>query len=79
MARQGSEVPERAHEIACRHDGGVPGPVTVAIPTLNAGPAFAEILSAVRGQRLSRVLELVVCDSGSSDGTVALARATAPR
>ena len=58
-----------------RHDGGVPAPVTVAIPTLNAGPGFAEILSAVSAQRLSRSLELVVCDSGSADGTIALARA----
>ena len=49
--------------------------VTVAIPTLNAGPSFARTLAAVRSQRLSgRDLELLICDSGSSDGTVSLAR-----
>jgi rhamnosyltransferase len=75
MARQGSEVPARADETVCRHDGDVPGSVTVAIPTLDAGLAFAEVLSAIREQRVAQDLELIVCDSGSSDGTVALARA----
>ncbi len=49
-------------------------PVTVAIPTLNAGPEFAQTLAAVRTQRTDRELELLVCDSGSTDQTVALAR-----
>ena len=50
-------------------------PVTVAIPTLDAGPDFAETLAAVMAQATDRELEVVVCDSGSRDGTVALARA----
>jgi rhamnosyltransferase len=45
----------------------------VAIPTRNAGPGFADTLAAVRGQRLDRELEILVCDSGSSDATVSLA------
>ncbi|MFZ0040372.1 MAG: glycosyltransferase family 2 protein [Solirubrobacteraceae bacterium] len=49
-------------------------PVTVAIPTLNAGAAFAQTLAAVRDQQLKGEVQLLVCDSGSSDGTVALAR-----
>jgi rhamnosyltransferase len=52
------------------------GAVTVAIPTLNAGPDFARTLAAIRAQHLDdRELELLICDSGSSDETVALARA----
>ena len=48
--------------------------VTVAIPTLNAGADFAQTLRAVRAQRIDRDMELLVCDSGSSDETVSLAR-----
>jgi rhamnosyltransferase len=48
--------------------------VTVAIPTLNAGPDFAQTLSAVRAQRVDREVQVLICDSGSSDATVALAR-----
>jgi glycosyltransferase involved in cell wall biosynthesis len=55
--------------------GSVPNTVTVAIPTLNAGPEFARSLAAVRAQRVrDRDLELLICDSGSSDQTVGLAR-----
>ncbi len=48
--------------------------VTVAIPTLNAGESWRETLAAVRGQRVDRQLQLLICDSGSSDGTAAAAR-----
>jgi rhamnosyltransferase len=51
------------------------GVVTVAIPTLNAGPGFADTLAAIRTQVVDRELELLVCDSSSTDGTAALARA----
>jgi glycosyltransferase involved in cell wall biosynthesis len=57
----------------------VPSSVTVAIPTLDAGPAFARTLSAVRSQRPARDVELLVCDSGSADQTVPLARAHGAR
>jgi rhamnosyltransferase len=50
-------------------------PVTVAIPTLNAGPEFGRTLAAVRAQRLDRDIELLICDSGSTDETVAIATA----
>jgi GT2 family glycosyltransferase len=53
--------------------------VTVAIPTLNAGPDFARTLDAVSGQRLERDVELLVCDSASADDTVAIARAHGAR
>ena len=53
----------------------MPNTVTVAIPTLNAGPSFARTLAAVGSQRLEdQDLELLICDSGSSDETVSLAR-----
>ncbi|HLH65520.1 MAG TPA: glycosyltransferase family 2 protein [Solirubrobacteraceae bacterium] len=54
----------------------MPDTVTVAIPTLNAGPELARTLDAVRAQRLERrALQVLVCDSGSSDGTPVLAAA----
>ena len=49
-------------------------PVTVAIPTLDAGSRFERTLAAVRRQRLSGEIELLICDSGSSDQTLGLAR-----
>ena len=52
----------------------LPPPVTVAIPTLNAGDRFRQTLAGVRTQRLDREFELLICDSGSSDDTVAIAR-----
>jgi rhamnosyltransferase len=50
------------------------GSVTVAIPTLNAGPAFVETLTAVRAQQVDREVQLLICDSGSGDRTIAVAR-----
>ncbi|HEY1590454.1 MAG TPA: glycosyltransferase family 2 protein [Solirubrobacteraceae bacterium] len=51
--------------------------VTVAIPVWNGGPTLERVLDAVRGQRLpdGESPQLLVCDSGSSDGSAALARA----
>ncbi|MEA2210274.1 MAG: hypothetical protein QOF83_222 [Solirubrobacteraceae bacterium] len=53
----------------------MPTSVTVAIPTRNAGPDFRQTLEAVRAQRVDRAVQLLICDSGSTDGTRALARA----
>jgi rhamnosyltransferase len=50
-------------------------PATVAIPTLNAGPDFAQTLAAVQAQRVDREVQLLVCDSGSEDDTTDIARA----
>ncbi len=49
-------------------------PVTVAIPVLNGGPRLVEVLEAVRGQRLQRPIELLVADSGSTDGSAPVAQ-----
>jgi rhamnosyltransferase len=51
--------------------------VTVAIPTLNGGATLEATLAAIRDQQLPEAssIEMIVCDSGSSDGSVALARA----
>ena len=46
--------------------------VTVAIPVLNGGPLLTEVLEAVRGQTVAA--EILVIDSGSTDGSQALAR-----
>ena len=47
---------------------------TVAIPTLNGGAELAKTLSALAAQRTSTSLEVLICDSGSQDGSVRLAR-----
>ena len=49
-------------------------PVTVAIPVRNGGALLGETLVAVKAQRLQRPIELVIADSASTDGSVALAR-----
>jgi rhamnosyltransferase len=49
--------------------------VTVAIPVRDGGPLLGEVLAAVRAQQLDRPLQLLVADSGSSDGSRELAAA----
>jgi glycosyltransferase involved in cell wall biosynthesis len=49
--------------------------VTVAIPIRDGAHVLERTLAAVRAQVLNREVELVVCDSGSRDRSVALARA----
>jgi glycosyltransferase involved in cell wall biosynthesis len=48
--------------------------VTVALPVLDGGPLLGEVLAAVREQEVDREVELLVIDSGSTDGSPALAR-----
>jgi rhamnosyltransferase len=48
--------------------------VSIIIPTLNAGPRFARTLEAIAAQDLDEPYEVVVIDSGSTDGTRELAR-----
>lgn len=50
------------------------GLVSVVIPVKNGGRALERVLAAVQGQIVEAEIELVVCDSGSCDGSVALAR-----
>lgn len=53
------------------------GGVTVAIPVRNGGKLFAGVLSALARQTVAH--ELLICDSGSSDGSAELARAHGAR
>ncbi len=46
--------------------------VMVAIPTKNAGPRFQRTLEAIRAQDLGEPFEMLVIDSGSTDGTLVL-------
>lgn len=48
--------------------------VSVVIPTLNAGTEFGWLLRKLRAQRGLREVQIVIVDSGSRDGTVAMAR-----
>jgi GT2 family glycosyltransferase len=51
--------------------------VSVAIPVLDGGELFAEVLRALATQTIAH--ELIVCDSGSRDGSLALARESGAR
>jgi glycosyltransferase involved in cell wall biosynthesis len=73
-ARQVATVTESAPAWQASIADAVPPPVTVAIPIRNGGLLLAEVLDAVVAQRIDRELELLVCDSGSTDGSVALAQ-----
>ena len=52
---------------------------SVVIPTRNGGPLFGEVLEAVRAQELAGGFEVIVVDSGSTDGTAELAERRADR
>lgn len=51
-----------------------PPAVTLLIPTWNAGPEFPEILGRMQDQRLNGHFEILVIDSGSTDGTAEFLR-----
>ena len=51
----------------------MPGVVTVAIPVYNGARYLDEVLAAVRAQRVDREVELLIIDSGSTDGSLAIA------
>ncbi|MGE4425298.1 MAG: glycosyltransferase family 2 protein [Solirubrobacteraceae bacterium] len=55
------------------------GSISVAIPVLNGGPLLGDVLAAVAGQDDPDLAEIVVCDSGSDDGSVERARAAGAR
>ncbi len=48
--------------------------VTVAIPVRDGADTLDGVLAAVRRQVVDRELQLLVCDSGSRDGSLAIAR-----
>ena len=50
------------------------GIVTVAIPVLNGAALLDEVLAAVRTQRVDGEIDLLVVDSGSTDGSIEIAR-----
>jgi rhamnosyltransferase len=49
--------------------------ITVVIPTFNGADLLAEVLDAVAAQRVDGVVETLVIDSGSTDGTLDIVRA----
>ena len=52
-----------------------PRRISLVIPTWNAGALFHEVLEAIASQDVEDGVEVVVIDSGSTDGTADLARA----
>jgi O-antigen biosynthesis protein len=56
-----------------------PSRVTVAIPVKDGARYLAELLAAVADQQVEAEVETLVIDSGSSDGSVDVARATGAR
>jgi rhamnosyltransferase len=53
--------------------------VTVAVPVRDGGARLGVVLDAVRAQATGRNVELLVCDSGSRDGSIAQAAARGAR
>ena len=53
--------------------------LSVVIPTKDGAATLPALLDALERQRVDVEVELVVVDSGSTDGTVALARERAHR
>jgi rhamnosyltransferase len=49
--------------------------ITVFVPTLNGGPMFRRTLEHIRQQQSDRPFEILVIDSGSTDGTASFLRA----
>lgn len=48
--------------------------ITVAIPVLNGARYLGEVLGAVRSQQVGEQVEILVVDSGSTDGSLEIAR-----
>lgn len=48
--------------------------VSIVVPTLNAGPDLEELLDAISAQEADFGVEVLIVDSGSTDGTRELAR-----
>lgn len=51
--------------------------VSIVIPTRNGGPRLKAVIDAVRRQRFAPMPELVIVDSGSTDGSRSIATAAA--
>lgn len=56
-----------------------PRRVSVVIPTWNGGPRYRRLLEVLAGQDVAGGLQLVVIDSGSTDGTADASRAAGAR
>lgn len=69
LIKRGFEAKPAAPAIAAQRPT-----ASVVIPTLNAGDQFKTVLDAVRRQRTPWRKEILVIDSGSTDGTVDLVK-----
>lgn len=74
--RAEKNIEKEQYHIPAIHDE-IPGTadvrVSVVIPTRNAGSDFRYTLEKISGQKGIREIELIIVDSGSEDGTPALA------
>lgn len=66
--------PQRLHPDLTGNVNPIMAIVSVVIPTLNAGPEFVGLLRKLKGQQAVADVEIVIVDSGSTDGSVEVAR-----
>jgi lipopolysaccharide transport system ATP-binding protein len=74
VARAPAHVPRRVRPAAP-----IRSSISVIVPTLNGGPLFDRVLASLAAQRGIGELELLVADSGSTDGTPERAEAAGAR
>lgn len=80
FAEQGrSSHPVRLHPEIAGTAAMIDAKVSVVIPTFNGGEEFAWLLRKLQSQRAVRTIEIVVVDSGSTDGTPDVARSAGVR
>ncbi len=63
----------RVAPMAAAKPAAIEVPISVIIPTQNAGPRFRELLKSIRCQRQVAEVEILILDSGSTDETPRIA------
>ncbi|WP_395698915.1 glycosyltransferase [Aquabacterium sp.] len=71
----GATVPLRLHPEISGAESVIEAKVSVVIPTFNGGDELVWLLRKLQGQQAVRAVEIVVVDSGSTDGSAERARA----
>lgn len=68
------EIEPAVYSVRClkkqRRTGAVEAAVSVVIPVLNGGTSFRRLLEKLRSQKRVNTVELIIIDSGSTDGSL---------